>query len=337
MSTSSPDCRIWSAGLPRAGGRPLHAPEVGELRELAGQFQRKGLSALAAIPLLLAGLLGLAAALGWTTPGRLSPVLILLTVGLPLLALVARDCLVLAGEIRRDIAAGSTSRFEGEVGRVIGYDGTLARLLRSGLLRKGSSETQWFEILPVSGLVWCANGIRPRRWIRAACAETAPLPSYAGVAAEWVETVDASREDAFHVGKRELSREELAELDRHVRRMLMKPLLSALLLNGWLLAAVWALAAGRAHLDTGHTMFLFSVLVVVTAQVDLRLFHCLKLLHKLRRDGRLRLAVIVRSPALLRQDPSAPTLLPPDEFLAVSGVLWTRAGAPAPWRLAPVP
>jgi hypothetical protein len=59
------------------------------------------------------------------------------------------------------------------------------------------------------------------------------------------------------------------------------------------------------------------------------------LLGKLMRDARLRTAVIVRSPSLLPINPSSPSLLPADEFLAISGVLWTRAGAPAPWRLVP--
>lgn len=337
MPSSLPERRIWSAGLPQAGGRALREPEIGELTALAARFRRKGLVALAAVPLVLAGLLAAATALRWTTPALLSPVLILLTVTLPVLLLVARDCLTLDREIRRDLDGGVTSRFEGQVGKVTRFDGTLNRLVRAGLLRKGSAEIQWFEILPVSGLVWCANGIRPGGWIRASCAETAPHPTYAQVAAEWVETVDASREDAFHVGRRELSPEELSELSRHVRRMLVKPLVSSTLLNGILLGAAWALSTGRASLESGHSTFLFAVLVAVTVQVDLRLFRCVALLLKLRRDARLRTAVIVRSPALLRQDPSAPRLLPADEFLAVSGVLWSRAGAPAPWRLLPAP
>jgi hypothetical protein len=335
MLSSNPEISIWSAGLPRAGRRTLREPEIQELSARAGEFRRKGLRALVSVPIVFVLLFGVAALLHWNTRARISPVLIALTVITPVLILTARDCLTLARDLARDLRDGATVRYEGVVGRVTRLDATLDRLIRGGLLRKGCSETQWFEVLPTSGLVWYANGIRPRSWIRAACAETAPLPTYAEVAAEWVEPVDISREDAFHVGKRELSAAELSELTRHVRRMLFKPVVSAVVLNLWLTGAVWALRSGAANLNSGHAMFLFAVLVGVTIQVDLRLVRCLTLLLKLMRDARLRTAVIVRSPSLLPASVSRPSLLPADEFLAISGVLWTRAGAPAPWRLAP--
>lgn len=335
MASSNTEISIWSAGLPRAGRRILRNPEIEELSARAAEFRRKGLRALLAIPIVFALLFGIAVLLHWNTRARISPVLITLTVISPVLILTARDCLTLARDIRRDLRAGGTDRYEGVVGRVTRLDATLNRLVRAGLLRKGCSETQWFEVLPCSGLVWYANGIRPRTWIRAGCSETATLPTYAEVAAEWVEPVDASREDAFHVGKRELSPAELSELTRHVRRMLTKPVVSALVLNLWLAGAVWAVRSGAVSLNGGHAMFLFAVLVAVTIQVDLRLVRCATLLLKLLRDAHLRTAVIVRSPSLLPQSPSNPALLPADEFLAISGVLWTRAGAPAPWRLAP--
>jgi hypothetical protein len=109
------------------------------------------------------------------------------------------------------------------------------------------------------------------------------------------------------------------------------------LLNGWLLAAVWAIFSGARALSEPHHIFLFGVLVLVTLQANLNLGRCLWLSVKFARDLRFKTAVIVRSPALVPKEPRAGiiSLLPADEFLAVSGVLWTRGGSPAPWRLVP--
>lgn len=332
--TLSPETNVWAAGLPLTATRLLSEAEVGELRSRAARFQRHGILALLGIPLALLVFFILAPLAPRPAAGSLALPLIAITVVTPWLVLTARDCLILARDLRRDVRTGRADRFEGHVGQVIGVDGTLRRLVKAGLLHRGAYEPQWLEILPESGLVWSANGAHPKRWVRASYAETANLPTYASVAAEWVETVDASREDAFHVGRRDLSEPEVTELRRHMRRIIFKPAVVAVFLNAWLIVALWALYSGARRLEEGHQVFLFAVLVAVTVQVDLGLIKCVHLGIKFARDLRLRVAVIVRSPALVPQQ-AGQALLPADEFLGASGVLWTRSGTPAPWRLMP--
>ena len=326
------ETNLWSAGLPLRGSRPLSDEERADLEARRSRFQRQGLAALLGVPCAFLLFFLLAPLTPHPSAAALALPLILLTVATPLLALTARDCLLLARDLRRDLADGRADRFEGPIGATA-VDGTLRRLVRAGLLEKGGSDPQWFEVLPASGLVWHANGGRPRQWIRAAYAETANLPTYAGIAAEWVESVDNTREDAFHVGRRDLSEAETAELRRHQRRIVTRPVALGLLLNAALAATLWALYAGMVR--EPHHLFLFAVLFAATLQVSVSMVKCIVLGVKLARDLRVRIAVIVRTPSLLPQPDGSSALLAPDEFLGCSGVLWTRSGRPAPWRLLP--
>jgi len=327
----------WAAGLKRTGSRPLSEAEQAELGARERAFRVRGLWALGGIPVLAGALAVLLLLFGDRPAGPATAVpVVLLTVLTPVLVLIARDCLTLARDLARDRASGQAERFEGVIGPLGGLDPALRRLLQSRLLHPGGSEPQWFEVLPTSGLVWQANGVRPAHWIRAAIARTADLPTHAAIAAEWVEPVDTSREDGFHVGRRELSDGEAVELARHRRRLLARPIVTAVLLNIWVAVTVWAHLGDAYNLGEAHRTILFAVLVALTLQANWNLGRCVWLAARFARDLRLRVAVIVRSPSLLSVNDQTPApLLPPDEFLAASGVLWTRGGAPAAWRLAP--
>jgi hypothetical protein len=328
---------VWAAGLRRTGTRPLSDAERAELDARERVFRVRGLWALGFIPVLGGALAAILLLWGREPAHALTAVpVILLTILTPVLVLIARDCLTLARDLARDRTSGQAERFEGVVGPLGTVDPALRRLLQTGLLHPGGSQPQWFEVLPASGLVWQANGARPAHWIRASLAQTANLPTYASIAAEWVESVDRSRDDAFHVGKRELSEGESEELRRHRRRLLVRPVVTAGLLNLWLSLAVWAHLTAAYDLAEVHRTFLFAVLVALTVQATWTLARALWLAARFARDLRLRLAIIVRTPSLIHRDENGPPpLMPPDEFLAVSGVLWTRGGVPAHWRMAP--
>lgn len=329
---------IWAAGLCRSGERALTPAEQSELRGRMSTFRRRGILAIAAIPV---GLALLAAAIPLLQRAGLEMVLpvvpVLAMALLPSMLLAARDCLRLARELNVDYRTAQVERYEGNVGSAPRADPTLQRLLRVGLFQNDSQITQWLEVLPASGLVWRANGQAPKRWLRAVRAETASIPEYAAIAAEWVEPVDHSRDDALHVGRRELSRAEQAELKSHLKRLTVRPAALAVVLTAWLGWMAWAALAPRGVPMEDQPLPLIVALLLLTGQAYFNLARCVRLGKRFARDLRAGGVVIVRTPrthpGLVEIDGR---LSPPDEFLLTSGILWNQAGTPAPWRMTAV-
>lgn len=324
--------------MSRTGERVLAPEEQAELRGRLQVFRRRGQWAIGAIPVGLALLAAAVPLLEYAGLSVLLPALPLIAVALlPSLVLAARDCLRLARELKQDFQAARVERYEGNVGSAPRTDPTLQRLLRAGLFQNDSQSVQWLEVLPASGLVWRANGAAPKRWLRAVRAETASVPDYAAIAAEWVEPVDHSREDALHVGRRELSQAEQAELKCHLKRLTVRPTALTLVLTGWLGWIAWSALVPRGTPLEEQPLPLIAALLMLTGQAYFNLIRCVRLGKRFARDLRAGGVVIVRTP---RTQPGPVEmdgrLSPPDEFLLTSGILWNQAGIPAPWRMTAV-
>jgi hypothetical protein len=200
-----------------------------------------------------------------------------------------------------------------------------------GLLQDYCAQTQWFEVLARSGMVWRVNGARPPRLVRAGRARVADVPAFAAVAAQWLEPLDRTDRDAPHLGQRELSGAENAELRRHLRRMTLRPLFALAILLPWLVAV------GLRAQDEFPLSWMLLAAGCMVAQVNV--FRCFWLARKLGRDLRVGRLVIARTPVEQREPglPGPAPLSPPEEFLPVSGIIWTRCGLPAPWRVSAAP
>ncbi|MFN3651606.1 MAG: hypothetical protein ACK47B_18675 [Armatimonadota bacterium] len=330
----SPDATDWCAGLRLAEFRALTPAERIEIRYAA--FARYLWSALAFVlfPLAFATfvVLGLPLASRPVASGLVAVVVVVGLVVMALLLLAGRDWLRWARALSRDARQGAVQRFEGVIPHLPAPDESLQSLLKEGLLQAGSEETQWLEVLPVSGGVLQANGVRPRRWIRARRRRVAEVPEYAATAAEWVSPARTSGEEVY-LNHRELTAAETEELRRHIRRLTLRPLLLAVALDAWL-GTVLVLSGGRLE---GTQLLTGLLLLVVAVRANWSAYRSLALGGRLRQDLRIGRVVITRSP---KSDPEletlpggeAPTLSDPDEFLPVSGALWSEAGQPAPWR-----
>jgi hypothetical protein len=327
-------------GFVFAGRRELSAAERRIVRWRARQLRGVVLFCGLLFPIVLFAALAFGVFIEETQGlNRLGILLVTLVLFAVLVALVI-VAYVFLGESRavgRDARHGFVERYSGVLVPDDENCRPFAELLRSGLLKSGLSQVQWFEILPRSGFLWQANGVRPRRWTpitAPSSVDVAEAPEYAALAAEWVERL-AEEGEAIYVGKRELTREEIRELKRHVRHLVIEPLRIALPVTLWFVT-VLVLCVRSGSYPTGWNLVMFIVLGVLTLVSDFLLVDRLREVRPYRADIRLGRVNIIRYP-LTEEDsgPGRPELSPPVEALPFSGATWTIEGQPAFWRSVP--
>ena len=312
---------IWSGGLRLTGGRELMPDEREEIRRLSLRNRLHGSLLLVPLPFLFPLCVAALALPGEGGPPRdtlTMAVAGVMLLGTPWLLLAARDRLRDARVLAQDARSGRVDQFGAE--RPAG----------------SAPETDWFEALPHSGLVWCVNGVRTSARKRAERSEAADPPPYAAIAAEWVAPLEEGREGSVYLNHRELSPAEREDLRRHLRRLVIPPVLLAAVLNAWLAIVLWA-AGNTGHLPEGRNTLSFVFFVILVGAANWNLARCLPLGRKFLQDARTGRVVIARSSEdgePVEGETAAPSLSPPEEFLPYSGVIWTRAGHPALWRLA---
>jgi hypothetical protein len=327
----------WCAGLRLAGRRALTDAERRELRLRGGLLGALGFLALGSSPLLFVFFL-ISLALNADADGMPGPVgIFLVTAMLPLMAVVlvlGRRWVRWYRTVRRDARAGVAYRFEGAMDGLFPGAELRDRLQKERLLPLCLRGTQCLEVLPESGLVWSVNGIRPRRSISAPTAHVAEVPAIARIAAEWLEPVAPADEVTAWVGQRELAAAEADEIRLHAARVVRPSLVWGTGLTLWL-GFLLGLAVRAGQLPTGWHGALLAILAMAALHADITLLRSLRLSWELRRDSRLRRAVIVRSPVphLNPEEPERETTLSePEEYLPVSSLVWTKGGRPAAWR-----
>ncbi|MCC2672887.1 MAG: hypothetical protein K0Q72_5359 [Armatimonadetes bacterium] len=313
----------WCAGFPQSGQRQLEYPELQEVTRQATRFTRQAWGSLAAGPGLFALLLvalGISALSG-RVPGWLSMLLVLDFLYTPLGVMLGRDWLLRAAALRKDAAEGWVRQYAGHLNPADPPDEIRARLLRRQFLDSDPRPQQWFEVLPHSCRVWTANGRRAATWISAPPNLVAVVPDYAATAAEWVEPATHAGGEGMHVNMRELSPTEIQELDRHRRRLVLRPLVPALLFTLW---ATMPLAMGTAG-DYPFGLFVVGGFAVWSW---LSFSRVVALAGRVKRDLEGGRVVIVR-----RETPGAEALSAAEEFLPESGLPWSAGERPASWRM----
>jgi hypothetical protein len=253
-------------GFRHSGGRELSVEEQARLRRRARTISVRVVGAVLAFWVVLcSALTALVAVEEAQGLARVVAAVVatLLFGGTGVLVLVVRVLWQERRMLDRDAREGRVDRFAGALIAPPETDSPLAALVGTGTLEAETGLPQWFEVLPVSGFVWQANGAYPRCWIQAFSthSDIAPTPEYAAVAAEWLEPVHGV-EGAVEVGQRELSGAEVAELKRHGQRLL-RPVWWLAPLNLWLVVVVWlCLQAGE--IPRGWNLVTFSLLAAVT-------------------------------------------------------------------------
>jgi hypothetical protein len=269
-------------------------------------------------------------------------VTLLLFGGTVILFLAARDLLRDGRALARDVGRGYVQRFSGTLSAEAESAPRFRPLYQVGLLKRDPTAVQWLEVLPRSGVLWQANGARPRRWLLLMPpepVEVAETPAFAAVAAEWTEP-DESAATPTRVGQRELSVAEVRELRQQIRRVLRLRLVWIVPCNLWFWTVVaLGLREGRLPRGSGwafwHDVATFCVLGLAAIAGDVVLVRSLQEAWKLARDTRIGRVVIARCPL---EDDEAPEAMPPGwitlELLPVSEAVWTIDGEPAAWRVA---
>jgi len=313
----------WCAGFSQSGRRELTPPEIAELNRLAERLHGQAWASALAGPGVFLGLLaaiGISALLGASTTVLIGFLLFSLLFA-PLGFILSRDWFLRARTLRQDITTGWALQFIGIVDPASGPEETRDLLVRRGLLTPDPRITQGLELLPASNLVWTVNGRRTGGLLSAKSGVVAQVPEYAAMAAQWVEPAKQPGSEGVHINFRDLSTAERQELQRHWKKLLLRPLVSALLLTVW---AGLALMMGTwKESNFGLTMVgAFAVWSWISV------YRILDLAGKVRRDASAGRVVIVRRALSPGQE-----LSPAEEYLPQSGIPWSAGARPAPWRM----
>jgi hypothetical protein len=323
MSAAGETSSVWANGVPRESVRPLSEAERAEVEALQTNQSRRGWLLTLGAPLSVVGLIlliSLMISASQSTTGATN-----ITVGI--LAL-----LLMVGVLVAPVCLGLAARDHFRRARTLGRD-----------LRAGSIELYQFssqtgvgttpvEILP-SGLIWRSDGWRTEKWETVNRVETAAPPEFAAIAAEWLEPVPGSEMEGLHLGHRELSQAELADLRRYLRRLVLRPAIPAVLLSAWAGMGVTAsLLHGR--LPQGFHLVNFAWVSGLAAVSLFHLAKALRVAFRLRRDQVIGRVIIVRQamPETAEGGSPAGAMSPPAEYLPESRWVWTVDGQPAPWR-----
>jgi hypothetical protein len=287
-----------------------------------------------------------------STRFTVTAVTLLLFAGTIVLFMAARTFLRESRALGRDARRGYVQRFTGVLPppEAIGFP--LQLLLDAGLLKHDRGAPQWFEVLPHSGVLWQANGVRPRRWIPLMppmVVELAETPAFARIAAEWAEPV-AGAEAPVRVGQRELTPDEVRELRQQLRRALWARLAWVIPCTVWFGTLV-VLVIREGHLPQRldvtsfhnlreflpflHDVAAFLLLSLATILGNVALIRSMREAWMHAREARLGQVVIVRCPLEDEEVPEqAPAVWVTLELLPVSEAVWTIDGEPAGWRTA---
>lgn len=304
----------YCLGAPESSHRELSAEEREELLVAHRRQRRTTLVALSVVPAC--------ALVGYVLAGAVGVVFGVMLPLIPALAVVIlaqRDGAILKAAVhdRR------VTRFEGEVDATAWFQlrGKVQRV-RFELRPRNGGVPRALEVLEPSRLLWRIDGERPAGW------RAVPVERIEGAA------LDPSTTDGATAGTRALTSVERAELVAHTRPMRVLRSATPLLFNIALGAHFGADAVRDVAKDAKASSVLLAFFWVLCAGVAIGAFarrlHRARSLRRDLKDASVRWALRdtdagkgYRAPA-----PRAESL---DEFLP-SGIPWTAAGVPAPWR-----
>lgn len=338
---SDAEMKSWCCGMPLAEERSLTPEESADVRAEAARLQRQGAAAIVGVVGAVFVLSSLSRAYGQSSHAAGLEITLEFAAGIAIsgwLVLSEESPLRRAGNLIRDVRQGAVKVFRGEVKARDAFDPAQAALIKLNALQPAMGKPQTVLVLPEARRVWSVDGRRVARWVSARWSEVAQPPAFAALAAQWLAPSGrASEGETVSTGRRDLSKAERRELERHIRRYWTRPLPAAIVLTLWLLWPVFAaIATGNAvHLSDWSGGVLTHLWAIMA---DLALAYGVHQANKLSRDLKRGGVQIVKltppdRPAEPRVMPGAAepidTLV---EYLPVSLRLWTEDGAPTAWR-----
>jgi len=339
---NDPPSEIWCMGLPCVGDAPMDASEVRDLRAQARRLAWRCAGCILAAPLvpLLVGLLAVGLSSG--SPGPWSAALIMygLLLGLPVALLLARDAAHQRKTIRDDIASGRVLRFEGVL-QDPGQDQDERQVLRAGgVLTEEPGQVQQLRVFQHSQSVRGTSDRGRVRLLRVTLQHAAQPPGYAWRAQLGPDLVPVGAPEGVRFLQRRLTEGEQEEVRGYIRR-LKRP--DGGLWVGFVLFGISAfgLIGGWRSGDLSRaprSEWISGGLMLVVGLATFRAY-ALRLRYARSLHLDLRAGRAVSAEGWTQEMPSADRKrgrgrrpLENEEFLPVSGALWTMSGRPAEWR-----
>lgn len=304
----------YCLGAPESSHRELNAEEREELLMAHRRQRRTTLVALSVVP--ACALVGYALA---GAGGVVGGVMLPLIPALAVVILAQRDGAILKAAVhdRR------VTRFEGDVDPTAWFQlrGKVQHA-RFELRPRNGGVPRALEVLEPSRLLWRIDGERPGGW------RAVPVERIEGAA------LDPSTTDGATAGTRALTSVERAELVDHTRPMRVLRSAAPLLFNIALGAYLGIDAVLDMAKDAKASSVLFAAVWVLSAVMAIgALIRQLLRMRSLRRDLKDASVRWVLRDTDAGKGYRAPAPRPEslDESLP-SGIPWTAAGVPAPWR-----
>jgi hypothetical protein len=320
----------WCAGLPFAGTRPMRPIE----REAATAVARKQLTAMGVTLAILLAVASLPLAIpnGYRVPDIGPWAAVILSVvavfgyfgSIAVLILRARDLWRTRARFLADIAAGTVMEFAGPVPAAAPADEDQRALIKLGMLVPGGSASQRIAVLAVTHSIMYRDSRGGWQARKARVRAVAPtlLPAVRGpVARDSAFALEPSKE----LVRRSLEPAEREEI-RHYIRQVWRPQI-VVIIGLFMIHAVWLLNSLRAN-QTMLGRVTPLLLLAFAARFVPRLVTDLRRATLLARDIKTGWVFI----APREVDGVGRRRAAVEEFLPVSGAIWTEGGRPASWR-----
>lgn len=329
-------------GLPCVGDAPMDASEVRDLQAHARMLAWRCAGCVLAAPLVpfVVGLL--VVGLGSGNPGPWGAALIMygLLLGLPVALLLARDAARQRRSIGDDLSSGRVLCFEGVLPDPA-PDADERRALQGCGMRIGEpGQVQELRVFPHIESVRGRDDRGRSQLVRVHVRHAAQPPGYAWRAQLGPDLVAVGAPEGVRFVQRRLTEGEQAEVRGYIRR-LKRP--DGRLWVGFVFfgLSAFGMVAGflsgelsrapRGEWISGGLMLLVGLAAFRSYALRLRYAQRLQLdLNAGRAVSALGWAPEIPSPGRKRRRGRQPA--ENEEFLPVSGVVWTLAGRPADWR-----
>lgn len=270
-----------------------------------------------------------------------------LLLGLMILLLIAILAIVadLWLHIRRlthDLDQGIVKRYGGFPAMSSHIDQSFYRLQRARLAPEHPYAGWWFEVLPSSRYVFQTSQGPVKRWIEVRTADVAETPSFARIAAQWLNPAARKDNQTLMRGERDLSQEEREEVLLQAKTRWKRPLLGAIF---WPINLIFILSSvsPEARNNSMIPQLVFSAVAVGALYRFVNGFYDARKLYLDAKTNRVvilqtRISVLVEADSgQVVEEPTESsqertlegTLL---EVLPHSKWVWTQNGWPAVWR-----
>jgi hypothetical protein len=253
----------------------------------------------------------------------------LILFGLPISILISRDAIKEARILKRDLEIGRVYIFEGVVAETWKSRKLFRGLLKERLIPIEAGALQRFDILPASGMVIEANGMRPRGWWKGMAFEATAPPEHHYDAL--VSGPDGDIGGQAELYQRHMSQGEITELAYHIARAKRPPAILYLLASLLLLMIAAISGYGpEGRLREWYDAFHLQAFLVggSFAFIVRRYIQTLRTARLMAQDAGLKILRIIRpKPEFENRD------VPVLELLPVSLLGWNMGGKPYAWRL----